>query len=73
LPIKDFGQQRLNGGANWSAAKVGQVSPHFQRIFSGASMPLCPIAAVFQFLCGQLLVLVGRLLVVGCWSLVIGR
>jgi hypothetical protein len=28
----DFGQQRLNGGADWSAAKDGQVLPHFQQI-----------------------------------------
>jgi hypothetical protein len=27
----DFGQQRLNGAADWSAAKDGRVLPHFQR------------------------------------------
>ncbi len=47
LPIKDFGQQCLNGGADRSAAKGGQVLPHFQQIVSGASMLPCPIAAVF--------------------------
>ncbi len=47
LPIKDFGQQRLNSSANWSAAKGGWVLPHFQQIVSGALMPPCPIAAVF--------------------------
>jgi hypothetical protein len=40
-------QQCLNGAANWSAAKNGQVLPHFEHIVSGASMPPCPIAAVF--------------------------
>ncbi len=59
LPIKDFGQQRLNGGADWSAAKAGQVLPHFQQILSGALTLPCPIAGVFWFLCGQSLV--GRL------------
>jgi hypothetical protein len=59
LPIEDFGQQHLNDNADQSATR-GQVLPHFQQIVSGALMPLCPIAAVFLFLCGQLLVL--------CWS-----
>ncbi len=47
LPIYNFGQQRLNGTSNWSAAKGGQVLPHFKHIVSGASMPPCPIAALF--------------------------
>ncbi len=46
-PINNFGQQRLNGAANWTAAKDGQVLPHFRQILSGALMPPCPIAAVF--------------------------
>ncbi len=46
-PINDFGQQRLNGAADLSAAEDGRVLPHFQQIVSGASTPLCPIAAVF--------------------------
>jgi hypothetical protein len=51
LPINDFGQQCLNGITNWSAAKGGQVLPHFEHIVSGASMPPCPIVAVFSILC----------------------
>ncbi len=47
LPINNFGQQCLNSTANWSAAKGGRVLPHFKHIVSGASMPPCPIAAVF--------------------------
>jgi hypothetical protein len=31
LSIYDFGQKRLNGGADWSAAEDGQVLPHFQQ------------------------------------------
>jgi hypothetical protein len=46
-PIFDYCQQRLNGGANWSAAKDGRVLPHFQQIVSGTLMPPCPIVAVF--------------------------
>jgi hypothetical protein len=44
--------------ANWSAAKGGQVLPHFKHIGSEASTPPCPIniAAVFLFLCGHSLV-----------------
>jgi hypothetical protein len=45
--VNNFGQQRLNGTADWSAAKDGQVLPHFQQVVSGALMPLCPIAALF--------------------------
>ncbi len=45
-PIYDYRQQRLNGGANRSAAKDGQVLPHSQQIVTGASMLPCPIAAV---------------------------
>ncbi len=47
LLINDFGQQRLNGATNWSAAKGGQVLPHFDHIVSGVLTPPCPIAAVF--------------------------
>jgi hypothetical protein len=47
LLINDFGQQRLNSAAGWSATKGGQVLPHFQHILSGVLMPLCPITAVF--------------------------
>jgi hypothetical protein len=42
-----FGQQHLNCTTEWSAAKDGQVLPHFEQILSGAWMPPCPIAAVF--------------------------
>ncbi len=45
--MNDFGQQRLNGAADWSAAKGGQVLPHFEHIVSGASTPPCPFPAVF--------------------------
>jgi hypothetical protein len=44
--IDDFGQQRLKGAADQSAAKDGQVLPHFQQIISGALMLLCRITAV---------------------------
>jgi hypothetical protein len=47
LPINDFGQQRLNSGADWSAAGDGQVLPHFEHIVSGTLTPPCPMAAVF--------------------------
>jgi hypothetical protein len=47
LPINDFGQQRLKGGADQSAAKDGQILPHFKHIVSGALMLSCPIVAVF--------------------------
>jgi hypothetical protein len=47
LPIYEYRQQRLNGGADRSAAKDGQVLPHFQQIVTGALMPPCPIAVVF--------------------------
>ncbi len=67
-PMNNFGQQRLNGTANQSAAKGGWVLPHFQHIISGVLMFPCPILAVFNYLCGWL---VGHLfvgwLVVG-WS-----
>ncbi len=43
-----YDKQCLNGTADRTAAKGGQVLPHFQQIVSGASMPLCPIAAVFN-------------------------
>jgi hypothetical protein len=46
IPNDDFGQQRLNGTANWSATKDDQVFPHFQQIVSGALMPPCPTMAV---------------------------
>ncbi len=48
LPIYNFGQQRLNGGADRSAAKDGWVLPYFQQqlIGSGASMPPPPMGAV---------------------------
>jgi hypothetical protein len=46
-PIYNFGQQRLNSAADWSAAKDGQVLPHFKQTLSGAWMPSCPIAALF--------------------------
>jgi hypothetical protein len=46
LPIYNFGQQRLNSSTNWSAAKNGQVLPHFQQIVSAAWMMPRPIAAV---------------------------
>jgi hypothetical protein len=46
--LMTFGQERLNGAADRSAAKDGQVLPHFQQIVSGASMPPCPITAVFN-------------------------
>jgi hypothetical protein len=61
-PIYDFGQQRLNGTADWSALEGGQVLPHFKHIASGALMLPCPIVAVFQFLCGWLVgpLVVGR-------------
>jgi hypothetical protein len=45
--INNFGQQRLNGATNWSAAKDGQVLPHFHHLVSGALMPPCLIVAVF--------------------------
>ncbi len=47
LPIYDFVQQCFNGAADWSAAKGGQVLPHFKHIVSEASMLPCPIVAVF--------------------------
>ncbi len=34
-PINEFGQQHLNGAADWSAAEGGQVLPHFERLFPG--------------------------------------
>ncbi len=37
LLINDFGQQRLNCAADWSAAEDGQVLPHFQQIVSRMS------------------------------------
>jgi hypothetical protein len=43
----NYRQQRLNGGADRSAAKDGRVLPHSQQIVTGASMPLCPLVAVF--------------------------
>jgi hypothetical protein len=46
-PIYNYRQQCLNGVANRSAAKDGQVLPHFQQIVTEASTLLCPIAAVF--------------------------
>jgi hypothetical protein len=46
LPIYNFGQQRLNSAAEWSATEGGQVLPHFKHIVSGASTPPCPITAV---------------------------
>jgi hypothetical protein len=46
-PLNNFDQQCLNGAADWSVAKGGQVLPLFEHIVSGASMLLCPIAAVF--------------------------
>jgi hypothetical protein len=52
LPINNFGQQRLNGAADWSAAKGGKILLHFQHIVRGVLMLLCPIMAVFLFLCG---------------------
>jgi hypothetical protein len=54
--IYDFGQQCLNGAADWSATKGGRVLPHFEHIGSGVFMLPCHIAAVFEFLCGRLLV-----------------
>ncbi len=45
--LTNFGQQRLNGAANWSVAEDGRVLPHFQQIVSGVLMPLCLIVAVF--------------------------
>jgi hypothetical protein len=36
LPIYNFSQQHLDGAANWSAAKDGQVLPYFDQILSGA-------------------------------------
>jgi hypothetical protein len=42
----DYCQQRLNGGADWSAAKDGRVFAPLQQIVSGVSMLPCPIAAV---------------------------
>jgi hypothetical protein len=33
--LKIFGQQRLNGTADWSAAEGSQVLPHFEHICSG--------------------------------------
>jgi hypothetical protein len=70
-----IGQQCLNGGANRSAAKGGQVLPHFQQIVSGASMLPCPIATVIKIFCKRLLVVGHWSLVIGCWllSLVVGR
>jgi hypothetical protein len=73
LLIKDFGQQHINGGADWSATEGGQVLPHFQQIVSGASTPPFSIVAVIKFLCGQLLVVGHWSLVVGHWSLVVGH
>jgi hypothetical protein len=50
-PIGDDDDRRftiiVNGGADRSAAEDGRVLPHFQQILTGASMPPCPIAAVF--------------------------
>jgi hypothetical protein len=46
-PIYNFGEQRLNGAAKWSAAEGGRVLPHFEHIVGGAPTPTCPIAAVF--------------------------
>jgi hypothetical protein len=40
-------KQLLKDAADWSAAKDGQVLPHFEQILSGAWMLPCPIAAVF--------------------------
>ncbi len=78
-PIYNCCQQCLNSGADWSVTKDGQVLLHFQQIVTGTSTLPCPTAAVFQFLCSQLLVVghwslvIGRwLLDIGCWSLVIG-
>jgi hypothetical protein len=65
----DYRQQRLDGGADRSAAKEGRVLPHFQQIVSGASMPAVPY-------CGCILIsqLVSHWsLVIGRWLLVVGR
>ena len=40
-------KQRINGSADQSAIKGGQVLPHFQQIVKGTTMLPCPIAAVF--------------------------
>ncbi len=64
--INNFGRQLLNRAANWSAAKGGQLLPHFKHIVSREPTPPCPMAAVFYvFRVGWLLV--------GCWSSVIGQ
>jgi hypothetical protein len=52
-PIYVFGQQRLNGANDWSA---GRVLPNSEHIVSGALTLSCPMAAAFQFPCGQLVV-----------------
>jgi hypothetical protein len=41
------GQKRLNGAADWSAAKDGHILPYFKHIVGGALTPPCPITAVF--------------------------
>ncbi len=46
--ITNFGQQHLNGTADWFAAEDGQVLPHFQQIVNGALMLPCPIKTVFN-------------------------
>ncbi len=45
--INNFGQQCLNGAANWSAAEGDQVLSQYQHIVSEASMPPCTMVAVF--------------------------
>jgi hypothetical protein len=49
------GQQCLNGTANWSAAKEGQVLPHFKHIVSGidAAVPYCCCIFIPLRLVGQ--------------------
>jgi hypothetical protein len=41
MPIIDFGQQRLNGAADWSDTKGGQVLPPFKHIVSVGQQRRC--------------------------------
>ncbi len=64
-PIYDFGQQRLNGGADWSAAKDGQVCHTSNRLLVGHWRR----RALWWLLFNSSVVGWS----VGCWSLVVNK
>jgi hypothetical protein len=45
--LKTLVNSTSTAAPDWTSAKDGQVLQHFKQIVSGASTPLCPMAAVF--------------------------